>query len=184
MRRGLFAIFSLLSLALCVSTAALWGISYTLKWEAAGEPIDADGFARTTYSLAVARGDMALSYERVSADRNPSKALVKYYWSRSAPPVVDEPWLRCAYYPSHGGISHSAQWCLSWKPEHSPYTGGRVQVGVPCWLPFLLAAAAPALLLRHRIRGRRILGLGLCRGCGYDLRATPTRCPECGMTAA
>jgi hypothetical protein len=38
------------------------------------------------------------------------------------------------------------------------------------------------LLIALRYRKRRTPGI--CRKCGYDLRATPVRCPECGTAAA
>jgi hypothetical protein len=36
------------------------------------------------------------------------------------------------------------------------------------------------LLSKSEIRLIRVRE-GRCRDCGYDLRATPTRCPECGL---
>jgi hypothetical protein len=52
------------------------------------------------------------------------------------------------------------------------------------FLVLIPAAVLPAWwLARFAVRRWRFgrFGPGLCRACGYDLRASPGRCPECGV---
>jgi hypothetical protein len=46
-----------------------------------------------------------------------------------------------------------------------------------------IIAAAAILATRKRMLEKRQLAAGMCRNCGYDLRVTPGRCPECGWAA-
>ncbi len=50
----------------------------------------------------------------------------------------------------------------------------------PHWFLALLFAILPTVRFLTILRTRRQNRAGLCEHCGYDLCATPDRCPECG----
>jgi hypothetical protein len=59
-------------------------------------------------------------------------------------------------------------------------TGGAGTWSVRLW-PFALALGVlPLIVASTYVRAARRARLGRCPTCGYDLRATPARCPECG----
>lgn len=66
-------------------------------------------------------------------------------------------------------------------PQTDPGTG---------WLSTMLIVQVLILLsvigytFLHRRQQRMVRQEGMCRSCGYDLRATPDRCPECGTLAS
>jgi hypothetical protein len=79
--------------------------------------------------------------------------------------------------PHHGGfgLMDRVYQPSSHAREHNQF------LILPHWFAIALGAT-PTMLLSLRLvrRGRRAAS-GRCATCGYDLRATPERCPECGM---
>ncbi|HEX5243169.1 MAG TPA: hypothetical protein VFW23_07870 [Tepidisphaeraceae bacterium] len=84
------------------------------------------------------------------------------------------------------GFSASANSWSQWNHFSNftfPTLGRSMGVSVPIWilmLPFMIPCLMVMRLFRKRLREIQ----GRCQKCGYDLRASPARCPECGMVRA
>jgi hypothetical protein len=65
-------------------------------------------------------------------------------------------------------------------PGAFPGLDGFVAVTLPYWLVLLALAPGVLLPVRRRVIRRRRKRKGLCQSCGYDLRMSEGRCPECG----
>lgn len=84
--------------------------------------------------------------------------------------------------PMETSLYTARQVPIRWLPTVSTnvYQRWIVAIFVPYWCLLLLVGTSTAVLWE---RDRR-LPPGHCQRCGYDLRASEDRCPECGLSFA
>ena len=178
MRRNLFKVTAATSLLLCFATLALWVRSY---WA-----YDRVWLSRTrgiNYSVILRSGSILVSRSALTGrksdifsddfDRGPGWSIQ----SDRAPRPSVSPFTEEGSWPliQWIGFDHLSRYTS--QPSFGTLTFRRIIV--PMWLPALMAVLPLIPLVRRLRREKRRLG-GMCIRCGYDLRATPGRCPECG----
>jgi hypothetical protein len=175
MRRRLPNVLTVLSLLMWVAAVALWARSYAAadrhewSWLAVRSDPEAD------------LGD-ADRYRSVRVYYARGRVLVE--WCNSwFPAGVDGPfWSVQSSAPSALATTGPTLWNRMGF-ERLDSLSGEPGVIFPIWPLWLASSMLPALwLLRQGRRSRRHGhdGDNACGRCGYDLRATPERCPECG----
>ena len=150
MLRKTLTILSLIGLLL---SAGLWGVSYLNV---------AVYRVALPWHLCVwaTRGSLDITDSKFSQDDITSLGLSNgYAWECGSLRTLTVGW--------HWGPRYSSD-----KQMFSLY--------IPLYLPVLLFGVWPAWLLLPFHRRRKRKKLGLCLKCGYDLRASKDRCPECG----
>jgi hypothetical protein len=179
MFRRLYTLLSALSLLLCVATCVMWVRSY-----AVGDLVeysrDRDGYRRQGFHIASNASWIDLGCGSTIRQRRGAPATGLNWW-RSKPKSYSAEEIDYTFAVQRPQIRLPG---LRLRWMHRNLRGGEtiwnVRLAIRFWILFLLSAILPCFrLLAHR-RGEERLGASFCRSCGYDLRATPGRCPECG----
>ncbi len=90
---------------------------------------------------------------------------------------------------AHHGFRAGWGWSTTYGTAHEgnrailmKAPAGNACYGLPAWFVCILSATYPAIALVRGplLRRRKRKKFGLCLKCGYDLRGSNGRCPECG----
>jgi len=169
MIRSLFTIGSAFSLLLCVGTVVLWAHSYTAS--------ETCSWCRETWeiSLSASRGRVAFYWVEPSNDEGSNYHVgFRHAHIRPAagfdlymPQGVGTNW---AVFDGGGFSLVGGQWdeLRHWS------------LVVPCWFLVVMLASLTAFRYLWATRATCDQALCQCSRCGYDLRASKDRCPECG----
>ena len=177
MRRRLFTFASALSLLLCAATVALWVRSYRHVMR-----LSFERHVGRCY-LATSGNGYILWESRLCTSplkRSPAGLM---FGEEDPEPIVRERLL--ADWPKSIGPNVAGFAIGRWITLVGP-TGDRDEfyrchvARTPDWAIVLLGAVLPLIWVATRLRQRHDRIRGRCLTCGYDLRATPDRCPECG----
>ena len=159
---------ALISLPLLLASLILWPRSH---WHADSFWFNAHNHARALISNT---GHLKLFIQRVS----PSApfTITADTGHRAQPASDPRPDMRDPGLDSHLYLAGFAD-----AAGPTPY-GQNCVLMIPFWFLTVTFATPPALLAYTFNRNRRFRHQqqNLCSACGYDLRATTSRCPECG----
>jgi len=178
MERRTRDILSGLSLLLCLATGGLWVRSY-FAWDKAFACGAVAGDVQRVVDFSSARGRLSVSVERADGFSlgSPPREGARIYSDDVA--LAPSPPTRLGFAFDKRVASLTYDHTAAVPPKRTTWTAT-----VPHGAVAAIAAVPPALsmaaLSRRRAAARRT---GRCRRCGYDLRATPGRCPECGPPA-
>lgn len=182
MKRRLFDTAAGVSLLMCIATAVLWAHSYrandfvSLAHASAERGSDPNGnpawhCSQWDVSGEANRGRLVVSYDLAEEWLNSGQSQVPRGFRLSY--AADR--RQAHYFAGHPWF----EWSNTFDGS---VAGGEIAMTFPLPALFLLTALLPAAALRRRLRTRRWRE-PRCLVCGYDLRATPDRCPECGTAS-